>query len=725
MTDAHLWLEDVDGEEALAWVRAQNERSLARLEAHPDHAWFEAAAIEVLTAEDRIVYASLRGGHAYDFWQDARHVKGIWRRSPVDAYLADRPRWETLLDVDALAAAEGENWVFAGASVCRVDGRPTDRYLVSLSVGGRDATTVREFDLADRRFVDPVTGRGFVSPEAKQAAVWLDPDRVLLATDWGEGTTTESGYPRSVRLWHRGTAPDAAVELFTGASDDVGVWPLTLRRADGSVVAGAAQRITFHTGAAWLFPSLGPAGDDTGTDIGDDPGDDPADEAGRLRVPIPERADLVATFDDQAIVSLQEDWALDGGPPFSAGDLVSFDLGHLLDHATLGPVRPVFSPTERQAVQGVGVTSERVVVAYSDNVASRLAWLDPAPAPGPDAPGSDPDVPGPDLPSEGPWRLTPIELPGTGVASIAFAADDEATVLLGYQDYLTPDSLYRLDDRPRPRLVRPGVARFDPTDLTVTQRFVPSSDGTEIPYFLVHRADLPADGSTPTLLYAYGGFEISLTPTYSATVGRLWLEEGGAYAVANIRGGGEFGPAWHQAGLKQKRRIISDDFLAVAQDLIDTGVTRPARLGIMGGSNGGLLMGVMLTQRPDLWGAVVLQVPLLDMLRYHLLLAGASWVDEYGSPDVPDERTFLETLSPYHRFDPTVDYPEPFFVTSTKDDRVHPGHARKLARRFDEAGKPFLYFENIDGGHGAATTQLERARRVALEFTYLTDALRR
>ena len=322
------------------------------------------------------------------------------------------------------------------------------------------------------------------------------------------------------------------------------------------------------------------------------------------------------------------------------------------------------------------------------------------------------------------WTLETVALPGTGQASIAFASDEEETVFINYEDFLTPDSLLSYNAATGDVTTLKSLPpKFDATGLKVTQHFATSKDGTRIPYFLVSKADLPLDGTTPTLLYGYGGFQVSLNPSYSPVTGRLWLEKGGAYVLANIRGGGEFGPEWHQAGLKQKRQRIYDDFISVGEDLVARGVTSPKHLGIMGGSNGGLLMGVMLNQRPDLWNAVVVQVPLLDMMRYHLLLAGASWVDEYGSPDVAEERKFLETISPYQNFDATRDYPVPFFVTSTKDDRVHPGHARKMAAKFEAAGLPFYYYENIDGGHSAAANQKERAKRSALEFTYLTRQL--
>jgi len=677
-TDDHLWLEEVDGERALDWVRSQNERSLEVLEGHPLYSEFEAEALELLTSNERIAYGSVRDGHVYNFWQDDEHVRGIWRRATYDSYIADEPVWQTLLDIDQLADDEDENWVFAGASACRFDGQPITRYLISLSIGGRDATTVREYDVDAGAFV----ADGFVSPESKQSVSWVDPDTILIATDWGDDSMTESGYPLSVRRVRRGQSLDEAEELVRGEATDVGVWPVVLRRADDSRIVGAVQRLTFFTGALWL---LRPGADSP------------------TRLPIPDKADLTAMVDDIAIISLQQDWQPDGQREFSSGDLVALDLAAFLATGDLPTVELVFRPTERQSVQGISVSSERVVLNYSDNVVSNLAWLDRT--------------------DDGVWKLTPIDLPGSGSAGVTSSDSRESAILVSYHDFLTPDSLMLLEPDGDLVTIKGLTPRFSTEGLTVTQRSVTSTDGTDVPYFLVHRDDIEPDGSTPTVLYGYGGFEISMTPSYSPTLGRFWLERGGAYALANIRGGGEFGPAWHQAGLKTKRQVVYDDFIAVAEDLIATGVTSADRLGAMGGSNGGLLMGVMLTQRPDLWRGLVIQVPLLDMLRYHLLLAGASWVDEYGSPDVPDERAFLETISPYHRFDPAADYPTPLFVTSTKDDRVHPGHARKMAKRFEDADLPFLYYENIDGGHGAATNQIERARRLALEYVYLTERL--
>ncbi|MFN7056519.1 prolyl oligopeptidase family serine peptidase [Hyphomonas sp.] len=676
---AHLWLEEVEGERALAWVEAQNARSLAELEADPRYAGFEAAALDVLNSSERIPEGSVRDGYVYNFWQDRTHVRGIWRRTKLESYATETPDWETILDIDALAAAEDANWVYKGASCLRPPPGGEWRCLVSLSDGGKDAVVVREFSLATMSFVEG----GFEAPEAKQNLAWAGPDTILISTDWGEGTLTQSGYPFIVKRWQRGTPLDQAVEVYRGKETDVGVWPWTMRLDDGRILQGASVAETFFTSRSIWFP----------------PG-----EAEGVTLPLPARFSARGLYRGQYLLSLNEDWTPAGQDSFKSGDLVSFDLEAFLETRALPPVRLVFRPNEAQAVASVRISSGAALLSVIDNVTSTLNRIEPA--------------------DDGSWTLTPVELPGRGQMNIVFADDQEETVFLRYEDFLTPSTLFAYDSGANTLApLKSLTPKFDTDGLTVEQHFAVSADGTRIPYFLIRRADIPFDGSTPTLLYGYGGFQVSYGPSYSAVLGRNWLEQGGAYALANIRGGGEFGPAWHQAGLKLNRQRIYDDFIAVGEDLVGRGVTSPPHLGIMGGSNGGLLMGVMLNQRPDLWNAVVVQVPLLDMLRYHLMLAGASWVDEYGSPEVPEERAFLETISPYHNFDASKPYPAPFFVTSTKDDRVHPAHARKMAILFEEAGLPFYYFENMDGGHAAATDPTARARRTALEYTYLARQL--
>ncbi|WP_084420649.1 prolyl oligopeptidase family serine peptidase [Henriciella litoralis] len=673
-TDPYLWLEEVEGEEALAWVKSQNERTLEDLQTGDMYERYYEDALDVLQSDERIPYGTIRDGWVYNFWQDATNVRGLWRRTPLESYATENPDWETIVDFDELAEEEGKNWVYKGANCFKPEDGEKWLCMVSLSDGGKDAVIQREFDLETKSFVEG----GFETTEAKQGVAWVDYDTLLIATDWGEGTTTASGYPYIVKRWKRGTPLEEAIEIARGDETDVGVWPMAMELEDGRILQGAVEADTFFTSTYWWLP-------DGETEL--------------VKWPIPAKSTPEGVYQGNFMLSLQEDWSPAEGEDFKSGDLVAFDVDTFLETRELPPVSLVFSPDETQAVNGVAIADGAALLSINQNVVGKVLKLEPG---------------------EDGWTTSEIELPGTGQAGIAFADKDADTVFLNYEDFLTPDSLLRYDVATgEVSSLKSLPEKFDTEGLAVEQHFATSTDGTKIPYFIIHKEDMPLDGTTPTLLYGYGGFQVSMNPSYSAVRGRLWLEQGGAYVLANIRGGGEFGPEWHQAGLKGKRQIIYDDFISVGEDLIARGVTSTDHLGIMGGSNGGLLMGVMLTQRPDLWDAVVIQVPLLDMLRYHLLLAGASWVDEYGDPDVPEERAFLETISPYNNFNAETEYPTPFFVTSTKDDRVHPGHARKMAKLFEEAGKPFFYYENVDGGHSAAANQKETARRSALEYTYL------
>lgn len=678
-TDPYLWLEEVEGDAALNWVREQNSRSLATISAHPAFESNYAAALDLVTSKERIPYGSVRDGMVYNFWQDDLNVRGLWRRTTLTSYESPDPAWETVLDFDQLSAIENKNWVFKGVDCLQRHGVSTKLCIVSLSNGGKDAVVNREFDLATKSFVEA----GFETFEAKQDSTWIDKDTMLIGTDWdNDGSTlTESGYPSSVRLWRRGQSLEEARPFYAGAKTDVGVWPWAEELDSGEIIFGAVQSNTFFTSTFWLLS-----------------------EGEALQIPIPAKSSRAGIFNGYQFVILQQDWNIrDPEQNFISGDLVAFNLSQFLETRKLPSVELVFRPNNRQAVNNVSVAKGVALLSINDNVASSLLRIER---------------------HNSGWVTRPIELPGKGSASVYFANKYVETIFINFESFLTPDSLLKYDAESN--LVSPLKslpAKFNADGLVVHQKEATSKDGTQIPFFVIHHEDLQLDDSTPTLLYGYGGFEVSMNPGYSGGIGRLWLEKGGVYVLANIRGGGEFGPAWHQAGLKGNRQRIYDDFIAVAEKLIDTKITSPQHLGIMGGSNGGLLMGVMLNQRPDLWNAVVIQVPLLDMLRYHKLLAGASWVDEYGDPDVPAERAFLETISPYQNFDPNADYPTPFFVTSTKDDRVHPGHARKMAKLFEATGKPFLYYENTDGGHSAAANQKESAKRTALEFTYLTEQL--
>ncbi|MFO0333992.1 MAG: prolyl oligopeptidase family serine peptidase [Pseudomonadota bacterium] len=684
LSDPYLWLEDVEGERALAWARERNERSLGELRADPRFPRFEADARAILEAQDRIPDPVLMGGRVYNFWQDATNVRGLLRRADWASWESGEPRWETVLDVDALSAKDGKRWVTGMPRCLPPEYR---RCLVTLSDGGKDAALVREFDVETREFV----AGGVTLPEAKSQESWLDADTLAVATDWGPGTMTESGYPFVMKLWRRGQPLSAATEVFRGTPRDVGIFPVSLRDRDGTRVLVMARLETFFESTQHVL-----VGERT------------------VQLPVPRRASVQGLWKGQLVVSLEEPWRVPAAQvavasgaaevEFPKGAVVSFALRELLDGGRLR-VHEVYRPGPRESFQSFGGAKSSAFLLASDNVVTRAHRYDFA---------------------DGRWtRLGTLALPEGAQVTAGDAEVDDDRAFFYAEGFLVPRSLWLADAATGAvKPVDEMPPRFDASKHVVEQFEATSKDGTKVPYFVVRPKDLEYDGAAPTLLYAYGGFQVPMPPAYSGTLGKLWLESGGVYVLANIRGGGEFGPAWHQAGLKTKRQVIYDDFVAVAEDLVARKITTPRRLGIMGGSNGGLLMGVMLTQRPDLWNAVVVQVPLLDMLRYHLLLAGASWVDEYGSPDVPEERAFLERISPYHNLRAGVRYPPPFFVTSTKDDRVHPAHARKTAARLEELGQPYYYYENMDGGHAAASDQRERAKRIALEFTYLSRRLK-
>jgi len=674
MEDPRMWLEEVEGEAALSTVRAWNERSLAVLQADPRFAELEAAALDIVNAQDKIPYGAYRGDWVYNFWQDETHVRGLVRRTSLESYLSDDTEWDIQLDMDALAEAEDENWVYKGSSCL-----PTnyDRCLLTLSDGGKDASVRREWDHGTRSFVEG----GFELPEAKAGTAWVDQDTLLVATNWGEGTVTESGYPFIVKRLERGQALEDATEIIRGQADHVGVWPFRMDAGDDVEMFAVVAETFFESVYYWL-----PEGEEP------------------VVMPLPRKVSPQEFFNGQFVFTIEEDWAPDGSDTtYTAGSLLSFDFAAFRDTRELPPVHVVFAPGARSSIEGVSATASKVIVTVYENVVGTAYLYDFA---------------------DGAWTHEALDLPDNGSLGVYSANRDSDIAFINQESFIVPDTLWHVDTSTgETQVAKSAPARFVADDLVVEQHEAISSDGERIPFFIIHKRGMAHDGSNPTLLYGYGGFQISMTPSYSGIRGKLWLERGGVFVLANIRGGGEFGPAWHQAGLKTNRQIIYDDFIAVAEELIDHGVTSPRRLGVMGGSNGGLLMGVMFTQRPDLWNAVVCQVPLLDMLRYHTLLAGASWIGEYGDPDIPEERAFLESISPYHNTDPDADYPEIFFVTSTKDDRVHPAHARKMAALLEEQGHSFLYYENTDGGHSAAANLAETAKRTALEYTYLTRKL--
>jgi prolyl oligopeptidase len=673
--DPYLWLEDVLGEKSLDWVRAENARTLGVLQADPRFEAVEARALGIYNATDKIVYAERLGDQMHDFWRDQNNVRGVWRKTGVDAYASGSPIWETVLDIDALAQAEGRNWVYKDRN-CLVS---AGRCIVSLSDGGTDSVVLREFDLANRQFVEG----GFESPNAKQWIDWLDADTLMIATDFGPDSINTSGYPRQIRLWDRGTPlPDARL-VFEGPASDAFEFPLVSHREDG-IHALVLQAPDFFTQTLRLLNE-----NETLTPLS-----------------LPEDVSLQGFMGDRLIVSLRSDWTL-GDATFASGSVVGVNLADLVNGTPGASLQVVYAPDAVSSVQSVTVAQDRIYIALLSNVTGRLLTA---------------------LPTGAGWALSEVALPENGTLKVRAADDAVNDVFVSFESYLQPETLYRVMQDGEVRLVQALPERFDPAGFVTEQKFATAPDGMRIPYFLIRPKDLVFDGQRPTLLYAYGGFQASSTPGYTFPIGSSpnmtsWLEAGGTLVVANIRGGGEFGPAWHQAALKANRQVAFDDMITVAEHLVETGLTSPRRLGAMGRSNGGLLMGAMLTQRPDLFNAIVCGVPLLDMLRYHKLLAGASWIAEYGNPDVPEEAAFISEWSPYQKMGEFEEYPEVLFYSSTRDDRVHPGHGRKMAARMRELGHPFFYYENIEGGHAGSSDLTQRAFMDSLQIVFLMQKL--
>ena len=670
--DPWLWLEDVDSGRALGWVAERNAETERELTALPGYAALRTRLKTILDSRDRIPYAGRHAGRFYNFWRDADHERGIWRRTTLDEYRKPSPAWETVLDVDALARRENENWVWAGVTFLEPHGT---RCLVSLSRGGGDAHVVREFDVATLAFVDG----GFTLPEAKSSVGWVDADTLFVATDFGPDSMTESGYPRIVKAWQRGTSLSEAALVYEAQEDDLSVsaWHDPTPGHERQFVL---RQIDFYSSELFL-----------------------RDPAGGQLTPIDKPLDANAfALRDQFIVELRSDWTL-GDRTWPQGALLAIAFDRFLEGSRDFDV--LFEPTPTTSLDGIAATRGALFLTILDNVKNRIIEWQRV---------------------DGRWQRRDVDVPGMGALHVSAVDEyDSDQAFLTVTDFLTPSSLYLMEaGRDGRELLKSMPAFFDASPYAVSQFTAQSPDGTYVPYFVVMRKDAPLDGTHPTLLYGYGGFEVSLTPFYSGTTGEAWLAQGGVYVLANIRGGGEFGPRWHQAALKENRQKAFDDFLAVAGDVIRRGITTPPHLGIMGGSNGGLLVGAALTQRPDLFGAVACQVPLLDMRRYHELLAGASWIGEYGDPDDPDEWDYIARYSPYHNVAPDRQYPRVLFTTSTRDDRVHPGHARKMAARMRDQGHDVLYWENTEGGHAGAANNEQTATMWALTYAFLLRELK-
>ena len=664
-TDPFAWLEAIDAPRAMAWVEGQNARSAKRLEGDPRYETFHAEARAIFTAEDRIATPHFRAGGLDNFWQDATHVHGVWRHTSLASYRTASPQWETLLDLDALSKAEGKNWIWKGADCLK----PAQSLcLVHLSDGGSDAVEDREFDTTAKAFV---TG-GFAFPNGKQIVRWIDHDTLIASREWSFGDVTTSGYPYIVKIIKRGAEPR---EVFRGAKTDVGAQGIVLSgdggKADGVLIQ---QTLTFYERAFGLMT-----------------------DAGLKPLVLPRKTDFQTYVDGQVVFQLKEAWR-----GFVAGAVISFDLADLKRDPAAKP-QLVFAPGAHDSVQTVDSSKDRLVVTLLRDVKGAVDVYDH---------------------KAGVWLGHALPLPANANINLVSASDDDDQLVFTAEGFLDPTSLWLADAAAfTAGRIKTLPARFDASKDVVDQHWATSSDGVKIPYFVVRPKATKADGSTPTLMYGYGGFEIAKPPVYVPEMGKIWLQRGGAYVIANIRGGGEFGPAWHDAVLREKRQLSFDDFAAVARDMFARKITSPRRLGIYGRSNGGVLTSVSMTQHPELWNAIVIESPLIDMLRYNHLSAGASWVAEYGDPDVPADREFIARYSAYQNLKPGVKYPEPYITTNTRDDRVHPGHPRKYAAMLEQMGIPYLYYEQTFGGHANDADPELNARRWARHYVYLAQKL--
>ncbi len=676
--DPFAWLEDIHSPRALAWVETENKRTAARLETDPRYEVFRKQALALFTAKDRIPFPGFLGNDIDNLWQDDAHTKGLWRRTTPASYASADPKWETLIDLDALSKAEGKNWLFHGANCLQPDERVC---LVSLSNGGGDAVEIREFDTHTKQFVP----NGFHFDKGKQDVAWLNADTLLVSRDWGpdasgKSTLTQSGYPFVLKRVKRGEPLDKAVEIYRGDPKDVRVGSLVLRDSDGRVEVPLITRSTGFFSTEYLLHA--------------------SDGAPPIALDLPRKIEVHGYVSGRMIVTPNEDWAANTKhPAFKAGSLVAFDPQ--TEEADL-----ITQPGPTQAIDAVRVTKDRVLVSLLDNVNGAI------------------DVYAPPAGAKVEWIPTRLAFPKGLALSIRATDHGSDRAFVTTESFLEPTSLWSVNAATgQIAKVKQLAPKFDASKDVTEQHFATSKDGTKIPYFLVRPKGMKYDGTTPVQMFGYGGFQLSETPSYRPEVGKLWLERGGAYVLANIRGGGEYGPKWHEAALREHRQRAFDDFDAIAHDLFAHKVTSPRHMGIYARSNGGILTTVSMTQHPEDFNAVVVESPLIDMLRYNHLSAGASWMAEYGDPDKPEDRAFIARYSAYTALRPGVKYPEPYITTNTEDDRVPPGHPRKFAAELKALGDPYLYYENTFGGHANDADPELNARRWARHYVYLSQKL--
>ena len=669
--DPYLWLEDVHGEKSMDWVKAHNAVTAKQFADNPQFDKTREQILEVLDSDARIPSVTRRGDYLYNFWQDKAHPRGIWRRTTLAEYRKADPKWDVLLDIDALNKAEGKRWVFKGSQCLKPK---YDRCLISLSPGGGDAAEVREFDIPSKSFVKD----GFHLPVAKSSTGWIDENHIYVGTDFGPGSMTKSSYPRIAKDWTRGTPLPAATIVFEGKPTDLGVY------ANHDSTPGFERDFVVVAKDIFHFEQyLRKDG-----------------KLIRIDVPTDARAEAHRQW---LLVQTKSPWKI-GAKTWPAGALLATKFDDFM--AGKRDFQALFTPDAHTALSSHAWTQHHLILDVLDDVKSKLYVLT--------AQAHD-------------WKREPLE----GAAAMSTISvvdtdpDNSDEYWLSITGFLTPPSLARgVLGSVKAETIKHEPAFFDAAKFDVSQHFVTSKDGTRVPYFEIAPKAMKLDGSNRTLLYGYGGFEVSLLPYYSGSIGRAWLSRGGVYVLANIRGGGEYGPAWHNAALKANRPRAYEDFAAVAEDLVKRGITKPEHLGAEGGSNGGLLMGNMLTEYPQLFGAIACEVPLLDMKRYSHLSAGASWMAEYGNPDTTDWN-FIKTFSPYQLVQKDKKYPPVLFYTTTSDDRVGPVQARKMAAKMLGMGyKNVWFYENLEGGHGAGADNKQASYMHALAYEFLWDELK-
>ncbi|MGZ3721389.1 MAG: prolyl oligopeptidase family serine peptidase [Bdellovibrionales bacterium] len=671
-TDPYIWLEDSKNPQVTPWVQTHNAKSIKQLEGDTRATEVAAEIRKIITADDRIPMPSMQGGMIRNFWQDKQHVRGVWRQTTPAEYAKAKPKWDILIDIDALNKAEGKSWVYKGANCLPPE---QDLCLIQLSDGGRDESVIREFQVSKKSFVK----NGFAVPAAKTTIDWYDKDTVLIGTDFGAGSLTDSGYPRILKVWKRGEPLAVAKTVFEGKKADVEMSVSVSIRPE-SKRAFLLESLTFFTQKVFLYEPGQPL----------------------KLLPFPESANFEGNFKEFIFATLRDDWNL-GAKTFKRGSLVAIPADRVGQPDVLDHVEAVYTPDDTSALLQAGFSRDFIILTTMHNVLGELEQISRV---------------------NGEWKSTKLKFPKFGTLSVVSwdTFDKQGRFYAVYSAYTSPTTLYAVDGK-IPKIVKTLPAKYDASDVITEQFYSTSKDGTKIPYFVVHKKSMALNGGNPTLMYGYGGFEISETPFYLGATGKVWLEKGGVYVVANIRGGGEYGPRWHEAALKENRQRAYDDFASVAQDLFARKITSPRRLGIMGGSNGGLLVGVAVTEHPEFYNAVVCESALLDMIRYTKLPPGASWAGEYGDPDDPKMAAVIEKYSPYQNIHANAHYPRIFFHISTADDRVQPGHTRKMTARLEENGADVLFYENTEGGHGGAADLEQRVKKSTLENIYLYQQL--